>query len=130
KDFYCWVLQQLSRVLTILIDNSDVVTFITDRDLALMSAISTIFSNSNYQLCTCLIYDDLSESQTEQEIEELWTQFPSAKKYMFDAWMPYRESWLALYTKGNINLDIKSTQCVECLHEKLKAIENHVTPID
>ncbi|CAG8851312.1 5757_t:CDS:2, partial [Racocetra persica] len=77
KDFYCW--------------------------LALMAAISTVFSNTKHQLCTWhifknirnklkgihidefvqavrrLMYDDLSEHQTNKEITELWTRFPNTK---------------------------------------------------
>ncbi|CAG8671930.1 19119_t:CDS:2 [Dentiscutata erythropus] len=85
-------------MLTILTGNSDIATFITDRDLALMIAISTVLPNSKHQLCTWyifkniknklkgininkfiqtvreLMYNDLSESQTEQEIKELCLQ--------------------------------------------------------
>ncbi|CAG8539471.1 7968_t:CDS:2, partial [Racocetra fulgida] len=77
-----------------------------------------------------LVYDDLSEDQTEQKITDLWLRFPSAKKYICETWMPHKESLLAIHTKGNMNLDIRSSQRVESLHSQLKSVESRITPID
>lgn len=135
--------------------DAQVKTIITDRELALMKAISNIFPSTKHQLCTWhifkniksklrkdvdidefvkavqkLAYGDFSESQIEQEIDMLWKTFPSAKTYMCETRMPYRKSWLAPYTQSNINLDIKSNQRVESLHSKLKGVENRVVPVD
>ncbi|CAG8533471.1 8955_t:CDS:2 [Racocetra fulgida] len=48
KDFYCWVLQQLYKILPILTDDSHVATIITDRELALIAAISIVFPNTRH----------------------------------------------------------------------------------
>ncbi|CAG8615643.1 11637_t:CDS:2 [Gigaspora rosea] len=155
RDFYCWVMQQLSKVLMILTGDAQVATIITDRELALMSAISLVFPHAKHQLCIWhifknirkkikkdidvdefistlqeLIYDNLSIEQTDQKMAELLKQFPSAATYIYETWLPYKESWLGAYTNNNINLDIKSTQRVESLHSKLKGIENHIILID
>ncbi|CAG8847898.1 22203_t:CDS:1, partial [Racocetra persica] len=59
KEFYSWVLQQLCKTLTILTGNSNVTMIITDRELALMSSISTIFPNSKHQLCIWHIFRNM-----------------------------------------------------------------------
>ncbi|CAG8504356.1 26147_t:CDS:2 [Gigaspora margarita] len=154
-DFYCWVMQQLSKVLMILTGDAQVATIITDHELVLMLAISLVFLYAKHQLCIWhifkniqkkikkdinvdefisalqeLIYDNLSIEQTDQKMAELLKQFPSAATYMYKTWLPYKESWLEAYTNNNINLDIKSTQRVESLHSKLKGIKNYIIPIN
>ncbi|CAG8563728.1 7053_t:CDS:2, partial [Scutellospora calospora] len=69
---------------------------------------------STYPLAFALVYSETQEFYT----------------YMYATWMPHKESWLAPYTKSNINLDIRSSQRVESLHSKLKGVENRITPID
>ncbi|CAG8638187.1 1782_t:CDS:2, partial [Cetraspora pellucida] len=59
---------------------------------------------------------DLSEGKTEQDIIALWTKYPKAKIYISETWMLYKKSWLAPYTKRNINLDIRSSQHVKSLY--------------
>ncbi|CAG8811056.1 31292_t:CDS:2, partial [Gigaspora margarita] len=106
--------------------DAQVKSIITDRELALIKAISNIFSSTKHQLCTWhifktiknklrknvdigefvkavqkLTYRDFLESQIEQEID------------MF-----------------NINLDIKSSQYIESLHSKLKGVKNQVVLVD
>ncbi|CAG8634634.1 9419_t:CDS:2, partial [Dentiscutata heterogama] len=156
KNYYSWVMQQLNKALTMLTGNAQVATFITDREIALIIAISEEFPQARHQLCTWhifknirnklkklvnidefikaiqkLTYDDSLETHhIEQEIIALWRQFLEAKSYMCEIWMLYKNSWLAPYTKHNINLDLKSSQRVESLHSKLKGIENRITPID
>ncbi|CAG8731209.1 45823_t:CDS:1 [Gigaspora margarita] len=49
---------------------------------------------------------------------------------MLETWILYKESWLGPYTNGNINLNIKSSQCIESLHSKLKGVENHIMLVD
>ncbi|CAG8638035.1 11291_t:CDS:2 [Dentiscutata heterogama] len=49
---------------------------------------------------------------------------------MSETWMLYKKSWLVFYTKRNINLDIRSSQCVKSLHSKLKGVKNRIIPID
>ncbi|CAG8715935.1 7915_t:CDS:2 [Gigaspora rosea] len=153
QEFYCWVLQQLSKALIIVTGSAQVATIITDRELALMIAISKVFPHTKHQLCTWhifkniknklrreveidefikdvqkLTYSDLSEGEAEKDITALWIKYPRAKIYMSETWMPYKKSWLAPYTKGNINLDLRSSQRVESLHSKLKGIKNRIIP--
>ncbi|CAG8832151.1 10352_t:CDS:2, partial [Gigaspora margarita] len=155
-DFYCRVMQQLNKALIELTGNAQVATMVTDRELALMTAISREFPHVRHQLCTWhifknirsklkkhvdidefiktiqkLAYDDnLEINQIDQEIAALWKRFPEAKTYMCEIWLPYKTSWLSPYTKCNMNLNIKSSQCVESLHSKLKGVENWITPVD
>ncbi|CAG8518285.1 19090_t:CDS:2 [Cetraspora pellucida] len=68
-----------------------------------------------------LAYDDSLETYyIEQELTVLWRQFPEAKSYMCETWILYKNNWLVPFTKHNINLDIKSSQHVESLYNKLK----------
>ncbi|CAG8822216.1 31900_t:CDS:2, partial [Gigaspora margarita] len=70
------------------------------------------------------------DDEVEQEIAELWNQFPNAKSYINETWIQYKENWLTPYVNNNINLNIRSSQHVKSLHSKLKGIENHIIPVD
>ncbi|CAG8694023.1 31043_t:CDS:2 [Gigaspora margarita] len=103
--------------------------------LALITACFSVFPCSKHQLCIChdfkniqnklkkdieidefmqalqkLVYGDILVDEVEQEIAELWKQFPNAKFYINETWMQHKESWLALYVNDNINLNIRSFQ--------------------
>ncbi|CAG8826655.1 17364_t:CDS:2 [Gigaspora margarita] len=58
-DFYCSVMQQLNKVLIELTGNAQVATIITDRELALMRAISQEFSYTRHQLYTWHIFKNI-----------------------------------------------------------------------
>ncbi len=153
--YYTWCLQQLHLVMIETTGLGDIATIMTDRELALMNAISIVFPSSSHQLCIWhiqkntrahlknipksedffklldnLIYNEEEKECVMDQINDMISEFPEAKKYMKDTWLPYIKSWLGIYTKKNINLDVKSSQRVESYHSVIKAVKNRVTPVD
>ncbi|CAG8668725.1 50_t:CDS:2, partial [Ambispora gerdemannii] len=81
------------------------------------SAISDIdHFRSTYPLVFALVYSEIYDFYywVIQQLSQVFT------KLIGDAqvtWMQHKESWLAPYMNGNINLDIKSSQHVESFHK-------------
>ncbi|CAG8631220.1 10885_t:CDS:2 [Ambispora gerdemannii] len=100
-------------------------TFIQAIFWAYHSAISDIdHFGSTYPLAFTLVYLETYDFYywVMQQLSQVFI------KLIGDA--QHKESWLAPYTNGNINLDIKSSQHVESLHSKLKGVENRIIPVD
>ncbi|CAG8838535.1 6681_t:CDS:1, partial [Racocetra persica] len=49
----------MRKTLTVLTGDSNVTMIITDRELALINAISTVFPNARYQLCIWYIFRNM-----------------------------------------------------------------------
>ncbi|CAG8807218.1 6367_t:CDS:1, partial [Cetraspora pellucida] len=70
-DFYHWVMQQLNRMLTILTGDAQVATFITDRELALITACSLVFPHARHQFCIWHIFKNIrNKLKKDVEIDE------------------------------------------------------------
>jgi len=122
---------------------------VTDRDLALMSAIRTQFPSSKNILCiwhinkdvqaNCKKYfpvqDDFTsfiskwcsviESQTENEFEVQWNQlintFEPTVSYLQKQWIPYKEMFIKAWTNKYLHLGNTATSRGEGAHATLKS---------
>ncbi|CAG8724435.1 9107_t:CDS:2, partial [Dentiscutata erythropus] len=119
QDFYSWVLQQLSQVLVVFTSNAQAsVVYMAHFKNIRNKFQKDVDIDEFTKVVQKLVYSDLQKNQIEQELKLLWNQFPNAKVYMCETWIPHKTSWLAPYTKCNINLDIRSSQRVEKFTQK------------
>ncbi|CAG8806225.1 27679_t:CDS:2, partial [Gigaspora margarita] len=59
RDFYCWIMQQLNKVLTILTSDAHITTIITNRKLVLMATTSLVFPYAKHQLCIWYLFKNI-----------------------------------------------------------------------
>ncbi|XP_058217409.1 protein FAR1-RELATED SEQUENCE 5-like [Rhododendron vialii] len=124
--------------------------FVTDRDLALLSAIEACFPSARHILCIwhinqCIIkhcrgilgpsfndfnmsWHSLINSTTEASFNQKWNamcddykQHPQLLQYLFNTWlMPYRDRFVAAWINTCMHLGSNSSQRAESAHARLK----------
>ncbi|CAG8849057.1 38095_t:CDS:2, partial [Gigaspora margarita] len=131
QNYYYWAMEQLSKALIILTGNSNMTTIITDRELALMAAISTDVEIKEFvQAIQKLI----------QHVESLHSKLKSTENYITPInkllaiiWKQLQEHFQKLayktylhqnrHIKNNKNADLEELRLV-CLHF---AFELHIS---
>ncbi|CAG8595566.1 13703_t:CDS:2, partial [Racocetra persica] len=81
QNYYHWTIEQLSKALIILTGNSYVATIITNREFALMVAISTVFPSTKHQLCTWHILKNIKNKLKKDVDTEEFNRFLAKVKF-------------------------------------------------
>ena len=149
---YDWVLTAFLSLLRI--DAVEVKVILSDAELALRSAIRTMFPHSRALLCrwhlglnlkksmskkgtdtetcstACNLFHEVSRRTTKESfdegIEELIRNYPSAREYI-EKWCKSPDEWAEYMTKNLMKLGIDTTSQVEGTHKNLKRVLNNST---
>jgi len=144
QDCYQWALQTFTQVGEI--SDHDVKTIITDHQLSLMAAISTVFPISKHQLCTWHIRKNVASKVSKTEINHvecmeifnklvveedeenslnlqkmILENYPQLRSY-FEGKFKDAERWMAYYTKKYVNFGIATTQLSESMNSSIKNV--------
>ncbi|CAG8645960.1 8732_t:CDS:2 [Dentiscutata erythropus] len=148
-----WALQQLKQVASNDITNK-IRTILTDKDPAVLPAISIELPHVKYQFCTWHIEQNIVKNLTSKlnnkfmafskdfkllmmenndkqfviRWNRLLEEYPEAKNYM-EQWKPISHMWAYSYTNKNINYGIRTTQRSEASNTHLKHLLGHTAPL-
>ncbi|CAG8832325.1 2756_t:CDS:2, partial [Gigaspora margarita] len=151
---FCWALRQLKKIAGDMTVHR-IKTLITDRDLALMSAVRAELPNVKHQLCVWHIEQNIIKNlnnklkdkfmafskdfravMLETDIEQfnirwncLLIEYPEANTYITEQWKPYESMWAYSYTNKYVNYGVRTTQRSEATNSHLKRLLSHTAPL-
>lgn len=149
EELYTWAMWELRRYFDTLTINSDRAVFVTDREIGLMNALSTVFPSSETLLCIWhinknvlakhrssfdsedawkafmelwqAVINSMSVVEYDQRLDQLSDRAPAAVfEYLSSTWLCHKEKFILAWIKNVKHFGHVTTSRVESAHAALK----------